>query len=383
MDISRTLGFFKTAIAAALAATSLTPASAQDASGADGADAAEIPNPEFAGFDSFLTSFRVEKKIPALSAVILRDGEIVWQKAYGYSDDEGEFPTTPDTTFDIASVTKPIAATAILTESEAGRIGLDTPLSQDKDWTDFCAWLSTTDIPFGGGGMDNDGTVIAPLNCARNLTLTDILNMRVNGEKGDRFVYNPITYARIDRVIEGAGGRPLRNIVRDNVITPAGMRDVALGWRDPSGEGALRLMAHPYKIVDGRPQKNSFADDDFRAAAGIYASTTALAKFDQALDSDKLLNRAWYNVIFSKNNIPAAGDYHLGWFAQDWNGKHLYWHSGWNEDRGSALYLKIPEERLTLIVLANAEGLWWGNSLIRAEIHNSPVARYFLENIAN
>ena len=42
------------------------------------------------------------------------------------------------------------------------------------------------------------------------------------------------------------------------------------------------------------------------------------------------------------------------------------------------MYLKAPEEGLTLIVLANTEGLWWDNSLARAEIDTSPVAAAFL-----
>jgi len=43
------------------------------------------------------------------------------------------------------------------------------------------------------------------------------------------------------------------------------------------------------------------------------------------------------------------------------------------------MYLKVPGKRLTLIVLANTEGLWWDNSLARAEIDTSPVAAAFLD----
>lgn len=347
---------------------------------ADRVEAKENPSvQDHSEFGQFLKDFRQTNQIRALTALIVKDGEILWQQALGTSDDEGEIPATMDTTFSIASVTKPIAATAILREAAEKRLSLDLALSSDPGWADFCAWLSGSAILFGGGGIADDGTPIAPVDCTRNLTLSDILNMRVNGAPDARFVYNPITYARIDRAIEGAGKRPLRAIVRDNVLKPAQMENVALGWHDPDGGSALRLLAPPFGInEEGRSEKNSFSDDDFRAAAGIKASALHLAQFDIALDGGKLLPRDWMDRLFSKEALPEDGDYRWGWFNQDWQGHRLYWHSGWDPDRYSAIYLKIPDQKLSLIVLANNDRLWWDNSLIRAEIDKSPVVAKFL-----
>lgn len=331
-----------------------------------------------AEFDSFLAGFRKTNAIPALSAVVIVDGSILFEKAYGFSDDEGEIPATPDTTFSIASVTKPIAATAILREVEAGRISLDVPMTADAEWLETCQWLAGTAIPFGGGGRDAHGTTIPRLDCSRKHRLADILNMRVNGPAGSGYVYNPISFARIDRIIEGAGGRPLRQIVRDNVLGPAGMRDVALGWRDPDGGAALRLLAFPFTTKDGKPVVNAFGDDDFRAAGGIKASARQIARFDIALDSGKLLSPAWQRRVMAGPPTGPAGDYRWGWFVQQWKGQRLMWHSGWDEGRYSAIYLKAPERRATLIVLANTDALWWGNSLVKAEVERSPVAAKFL-----
>lgn len=332
-----------------------------------------------AEFAQFLENFRKANKIRALTALIVKDGAIVWEQALGTSDDEGEIATTMDTTFSIASVTKPIAATAILREASAKRVSLDLPLSSDPGWAEFCEWFSGSAIVFGGGGAADDGSRIAPVDCNRNLTLSDILNMRVNGGPDAGFVYNPMTYARIGRAIEGAGKRPLRAIVRDNVLKPAKMENVALGWHDPDGGSALRLLAPPFAInEDGRLEKNSFSDDDFRAASGIIASARHLAQFDIALDIGKLLPREWMERVFNDEELSPGGDYRWGWFNQDWQGHRLYWHSGWDPDHYSAIYLKIPDQKLALIVLANNDRLWWGNSLVRAEIDKSPVVAKFL-----
>ena len=330
--------------------------------------ATSTPNADaeaIAEFDKALSTFHAEHRIPALAVAIVRDGAILWEKAYGWSDDEAEVPATTDTTFSIASVTKPIAAVAILAEADAGKLDLSTPMRADPGWPGTCEWLAGSDILFGAGGTEPDATPIAKMDCARATTLRDILNMRVNGD-GASFVYNPVSYARIDRVITGAGGRDLRDIVRERVMDRAGIHDIALGWRDPQGGSALRLLAPPFAIKDGEPVKNSVSDDDFRAAAGIKASVHQLAQFDMALESGKLLADAWRARIFEAPLPRPAGDYRWGWFVQDWQGHRLAWHSGWDPARYSAMYLKVVDRHLALIVLANTDALWWHNSLARA-----------------
>lgn len=331
---------------------------------------------EFAEFEAFLEEFRRDHSTPSLSAVIVRNGAIVWEGYFGTYDDEGEIPTTADTTYSIASVTKSIAATAILAESLAGDLELGTPMSTDADWDGTCEWLSTSAIPFGGGGADRHGNPIAPMDCDRPTTLAEMLDMRANG---DTFVYNPIAFARIDRAISGGGGRALRAIVRDRVIEPAGMRNVALGWHDPEQGDALRFLAPPFHPVGYIMAKQALSDDDFRAAGGIIAAPRALAAFDIAYDTGLLVPPALRKRLIDDVEIGPLGDYRQGWWLEDWAGERLMWHSGWDEGRYSSLYLKVPRQRLTLVVLANTEAVWWGNSLVRAEVAESPIARRFLD----
>ncbi|MEP3226579.1 MAG: serine hydrolase domain-containing protein [Parasphingorhabdus sp.] len=349
-----------------------TPIAAQSELRSNGDDTTAI-----AQFDQFLSDYRDKHRMPSLSAVILKEGKLYWEKAYGWSDDEAETPATTQTTYSIASVTKPIVATALLAEADKGNLNLNLSMRSDPGWAGMCAWLSTSGILFGRGGVEEDGTKIPAMDCKRDLSLGDMLNMRANGD-GSRFVYNPISFARIDRAISGSGGRALRDIVRQRVMDRAGIRDIALGWRDPKGGSALRLLALPFDVKNGKRTRSSISDDDFRASAGIKASVRHVAQFDQALEKGQLLSSNWYRRIFEDPIVDENGDYRWGWFVQNWQGHQLAWHSGWDPGRYSALYLKIPEKNLTLILLANTEALWWGNSLARAEIETSPIAAKFL-----
>ena len=332
---------------------------------------------EFSRFESFLEEFRVSSNTPSMSAIIVREGEIVWEAYLGTSDDEGDFPTTPETTYYIASVTKPIAGTAVHAESLAGGIHLGVPMTADPAWADFCAYFAGTTIPFMGGGEDMFGNPIAAVDCAKPTTLGEMLDMRAND---DAFVYNPIAYARIDRVIEGAGGRALRDIVRERVLEPAGMQNVGLGWRDAEAGAALRYLAMPFHVEDGRIVKQAYPDDDFRASAGIIANPRALAAFDIAYDKGLIVPLEHRAQLAERQVIGPLGDYRYGWWLEDHNGTRLMWHSGKDERKYSAVYLKVPEQDLTLIVLANSEAIWnEGSSVVEARVSQSPVAREFLE----
>jgi len=67
--------------------------------------------------------------------------------------------------------------------------------------------------------------------------------------------------------------------------------------------------------------------------------------------------------------------------VQEYKGENLIWHAGWDEKAGfTALYLKVPERNLTLILLANSEGMWWGNPLDKAEVEKSVFAQSFLNH---
>ncbi|MEO1043847.1 MAG: serine hydrolase domain-containing protein [Pseudomonadota bacterium] len=326
-------------------------------------------------FEQFLRDFAEQRSAPALAAMVLHKGRPVASAMLGYFDDEGELPTTEQTVFGIASVTKPITAAAMLRGADAGLLSLDTPLKAHPGFDGLCAWLGSSEIPFGGGATTADGSTIAPVACDRELTVRDALNMRVNGT-GERYVYNPIIYARIDRALESAGLASFRDMVRQQAVLPAGMEHTALGRRDPESGQALQRLAEPFRLEQGRLVKASLPDDDFRAAAGIYTSVEQLARFDRAVDGG-LIPQPYSEEIFKKPVGP-DGDYRWGWHVQNWQGMRLVWHSGWEPEKYSALYLKVPDRSLTLIVLANTEAIWWGNPLNRTQVENSAIAAEFL-----
>src|SRR4051812_38774701 len=83
-------------------------------------------------------SLRRADRIPGLAVVILHDTTIVLAHGFGFADLESQRPVTPETPFNIASVSKPISAVVALRLAESGLLDLDRPMRQYAGFSQFC-----------------------------------------------------------------------------------------------------------------------------------------------------------------------------------------------------------------------------------------------------
>ncbi|HEX2202431.1 MAG TPA: serine hydrolase domain-containing protein [Longimicrobium sp.] len=349
---------------AALAAACLAaPAAAQ----------APVTDPDLAAFAAELDSLRQAHGIPGLAVAVVRDGRVALARGFGWADVEARVPVTEDTPFNVASVSKPISGVVALRLVERGVLDLDRPMSSYRDWAEFCA------------AMRDEGPRVffADYRCDTPLTLRHVLGMRANGEPGERFLYNPISFSWASRPIMEVTGRAFSDLVAEHVLAPAGMtRSARINRRLPLPPALDSALAKPYHVDSaGRfvPSPPPPPQGD-GAAGGVVSTAADLARFDLALDDGRLLTEASKAEMWrpGRSSDGRTLPYGVGWYVQGHSGRRLAWHSGWWEKAYSALYLKLPDERLTLILLANSEGLWWGNPLDAAQVERSPFAAAFL-----
>ena len=326
-------------------------------------------------FERELDSLRAAARIPGLSAAVVKDGEVIFARGFGYADLERQIPATPDTPYDIASVTKPISAVVALRLVEEGLLDLDRPMAQYSEWAGFCKDFSEQPSIFAQG-----------LRCeSPQHSLRHLLTHTAIGDPGTQFSYNPILYSWASRPMMEAAGRPFSRLVEQYVFQPAGMVRSARVNRDlPLREDLAAAIALPYH-VDGTGTMGKIVRSPAReaqgdgAAGGVISTVLDLARFDAALERGKLISPASYKEMMKPmpSRTGESLPYSLGWFAQRHAGHELRWHSGWWDDAYSALYLKVPDEKLTLILLANSEGVWWDNPLGSAQVQQSSFAQAF------
>ena len=150
-------------------------------------------------------------------------------------------------------------------------------------------------------------------------------------------------------------------------------------------ESVLRRLAPGYRVDrNGKAARTDVPNGGIDAADGLVSTVRDLARFDTALtqsarDHHFLLQRettllAWTNVTTPGGAAPTG----LGWFVQNYNGERLVWQFGLIPGAYSAMIVKVPARDLTLILLANSDGLAEPFALHEGDVTASFFARLFL-----
>lgn len=295
----------------------------------------------FSLFDSYLSSLRQAAFIPGLSALIVQDGVIVWERGYGRADIERALEPTSFTAYQIGGLSQTIGATLFLKKCGDENFGTpNDPLS---------LWL--------------------PLFPERTTSVTQLLG-HVAPSGG--FKYDLTRVAAITPALEACSGLPYQQLVAEDIFSRLGMADSvpgsALGTPTPEDVRqfgtnnlsryvvTLARAARGYKVdTRGRPTRTDLPPGRSNAATGLISTARDLAKFDAGLRYNILLRpetqlNAWTPV---GPGFPTG----LGWFVQTYNGVPVIWQFGTVPDAFSSLIVKLPTRGLTLILLANSDGL--------------------------
>jgi len=297
-------------------------------------------------FEKQVEQIRTLLKIPGMSAVIVRNEEVLWSKGFGFADVEKRIPATPETLYHVASLTKTLAATLVLQLAEQGKLDLDEPVSRY--------------VP------DVKGDAVR---------IKHLLSHTSEGTPGDRYSYNGNRFDFLTPVLEKKTGRPIRALFVETFLDPLGMaasvpsHDIldqaaaTTGPLDPAHRDRyrknLQKLAVPYTLYGTEVIPAQYPPKDVGAAAGLLSTVLDMARFDAAIDRHKYLkqatqDRAWTRFVSNRGEALPHG---LGWFVQDYQGQKLVWHYGHWGMGFSATYLKVPAKGLTLILLGNSEAL--------------------------
>jgi CubicO group peptidase (beta-lactamase class C family) len=326
----------------------------------DGSGATDPPVESIADFEERLEQLRISSHIPAITAVISRDQDVVWVGAFGQSDIAGQKAAADTTVYHLASLTKPFFSAVLLQLVEEGRVTLDDPVSM-----------------YGINISGPPGTTIR---------VRHLLSHTSEGTPGTGFSYNGDRFGLLDAVIAQGAGKSLAAALQERIIEPLALARTAPNPQSSSFavSGLNRTtfeanMARGYTYSGGNYQATAYPSF-FGSAAGLTSSALDMAAFSMAIDRNALIRAETKALAFAPTANPTGGTfpYGLGWFATDYKGVRVIWHYGlWIAN--SSLIVKVPDRNLTFVVLANSEALSAPYQLGDGRLDTSPWARAFLE----
>jgi len=340
----------------AIALLSVAPAVAQPG---------QIARERLAQLEKAIARFMAANSTPGVSVAVVENGVAEWSAGFGSADLENSVPATSHTLYRLASISKPITATAALLLWQQGRLDLDAPVQKycpafpEKDAPITTRELlghmggirhyksGSQDDPEGGNTRHFSNPIQAGIDFFKNDPLV--------AKPGAEFHYSTQGYTLAGCAIEGASGENYADYVREKVLMPAGMTHTVVDNRF----AVIPLRARFYsKDSSGAITNADFLDSSYKIPGGGWLSSADdMAQFEVAMLNDRLIARSTRDLMWTPLQ-PADGKedhYALGWEIGKDLGVVDVHHRG-SQQGTSTFFMIVPERRAGVVVLINLEG---------------------------
>ncbi|MCU1290736.1 MAG: Beta-lactamase [Acidobacteria bacterium] len=327
--------------------------------------------------DVYVKAQMQERHIPGAAVAVVKNGKIIKTAGYGLASVEFGVPATPETVFEIGSVSKQITAAAIMLLVEDGKINLDEKISKYLPNTPD-AWknVSVRNLLTHTSGIKSYSSLDG-FELNRRLKREDFIKALaphpLDFETGTNYTYSNSGYSLLGYIIESVSGKSYWDFTRERIFKPLGMTKT--GDRDP--KYIIKNRATGYERQNGQLVGRDYDLTDVFSAGAIVSTVEDLAKWDTALRSDALLKKEsktqmWTPVLFSDGKPYPYG---FGFRISEIRGHRLIAHSGQTAGFGASVSRFIDDD-LTVIVLTNLGEIGMGTLLANG------IARIYLPDIS-
>ena len=349
-----------------------------------GGHALEAPDLE-AFFDGIVPMQLERSDIAGASVLVMRDGQVLLKKGYGYADQKTKKPADPNNTiFRLASISKLFTWVSVMQLQEQGKLDIDADVNKYLDFQIRPAFgqpITLRELMTHRGGFEETLKDVIVTDPKKAMSLRDFL---IHNQPKRLFApgtvpgYSNYGVGLASYVVQRVSGQPFEKYVEEHIFTPLGMTHSTFYQPPPKG-----LVALPSEGYRGDTQKPPVGFEIFNpvGAGGISSTAYDMGRFGQALlnggelDGKRILKpetlaAMWTPQFRASEAMPPLG---MG-FYQVWR-NDLRWigHEG-DLIAFHSLFFVEPKEKLVLFVSYNSAG---GADKPRPEIIDMFSDRYF------
>ena len=304
--------------------------------------------------DDYIKAEMQRQHIPGLSLAVLKDGQIILAKGYGFANVEHQVPVKPETIFQSGSMGKQFTATAVMMLVEAGKLSLADPITKffsdaPDSWKNITVrhllthTAGTTDYP-------------RDFDFRRDYTEDELLKraeaIPLSFQPGEKWSYSNLGYVLLGILIHKVSGQFYGDFLQERVFQPLGMTTA----RIISEADIIPNRAAGYRLVKGELKNQEWVSPSLNTTAdgALYLTVYDMAKWDAALYTEKLIKKSSLEQMWTpvKLNNGKTYPYGFGWSLNEVRGHHIIEHSGsW---QGFKSYIaRYVDDKLTVVVFVN------------------------------
>jgi len=312
----------------------------------------------------------ISSKTPGIAVVASRDGDILFQKGYGRANLEYNISITPDTVFNIGSVSKQFTAFSIFLLAEQGQLSLEDDIRKYiPEVPDFGPPITLRHLCNHTSGLRDQWALLTLAGWRMDDVITDkqILDLvsrqtELNFSPGEKYLYSNTGYMLLAEVVARVSGQSFRDFAQAEIFTPLGMQNTQVYENYarivPRRAYSYGLSADGYEkrklnasVVGPTSVLSSAKDLTFWAnnfAKPIVGTPEMIKRFNEPA----ILNSGEKAVL----TVNAGGNVYVasGQFISNFRGTPLYNHTG--STGGFESYLaRFPEKGLSVAALTNQE----------------------------
>ncbi|HEY3414088.1 MAG TPA: serine hydrolase domain-containing protein [Armatimonadota bacterium] len=310
--------------------------------------------------DDYVRAEMKGRHIPGVSIAVIRNDRIAKVAGYGFANLEQNTSVTPDTVFQIQSMTKSFTAAGLLMLVEDGRVSVNDPISRYLDGVP-AAWKDITVrhlLTHTSGIKDyiNEPTQSLRLDVDDEDVLKAAAARPLNFTPGDRYQYSNTNYLLVGMIIRKVTGKPYGDWLRERIFEPLGMTETSIySWSE----------IVPHRSAGYKMEGIRWVNGDYIAptvlgypGGGILSTVRDLAKWDIALSKGHLLRTETRKEMWTpaRLNDGTMSHYGYGWDIGSMAGHSYQDHNGSHSSGFGSTILRFPEDHLSVIVLCNLAG---------------------------
>src|ERR1700722_17305382 len=305
---------------------------------------------------------------PGVAVLVVKDGRKLFERGYGLRDFHSAAKIDPRTNFRLASCSKQFTAMAIMLLVHDGRLGYDQKLTDV--FPDFPAYgrsISIRNLLNHTGGLQDYETLMEqPGNKEKwtddhQIQDAEVLTLLEQSDHGmfppgTQWYYSNSGYVVLGLIVAKVSAQPLPEFLRQRIFAPLKMDDTVAYVK---GKNEITNRAYGQsKQGDAWKQTDQSSTSATLGDGGMYSSLEDLAKWDEALRSNKLLSKEEMQPALPLVTLPATSrtrdtqprwpansdrpegspvSYGYGWFLDPYRGHPRMWHYG--ETRGFHSYI--------------------------------------------
>jgi CubicO group peptidase (beta-lactamase class C family) len=292
--------------------------------------------------------------IPGLSIALIRDGKTYWVHGFGVRNTQTGEPVTVETTFEAASLSKPVLAFRVRKLVDEGKLDLDKPLSDylPKPYIEDDPRLNQITARF----ELSHRTGFPNWRGSKALT--------IHFTPGERFSYSGEGFVYLAKIVEQITGKPLNDFMTESVFIPLGMTSSSYVWR--SDYDARSATGHN---ADGDPEEK-WKPKDPNPASSLQTTAQDYALFVEAilrgtgLKPDTLKQMETPQIAVDSDCVSCIEEtpvqlsktifWGLGWGIERTSAGDAIWHWG---DNGvfKCMVLAYPKRKFGVVTFANSD----------------------------